>query len=86
MALYKYFYEKKTGNKVSLTKFIYPEDFESQNDGIEFTEDKINEVVEKFKKAVADIKSLNFEPTAEENKDKSCKYCNYKDYCGMNKI
>ena len=49
-----------------------------------FTEDEINAVVETFKQAVADIKALNFEPT--KNKDKACKYCNYKDYCGMNKL
>ena len=84
MALYKYFYERKTGNKVSLTKFIYPEDFESKNDGIKFTEDEINVIVNKFKNAIANIKALNFEPT--KNRDKSCKYCNYKDYCGMNKL
>lgn len=84
MALYKYFYERKTGNKVSLTKFIYPEDFESKNDGIKFTEDEINVIVNKFKNAISNIKALNFEPT--KNRDKSCKYCNYKDYCGMNKL
>lgn len=84
MALYKYFYERKTGNKVSMTKFLYPEDYESTNNGIEFTEDEINAVVETFKQAVADIKALNFEPKKNENK--ACKYCNYRDYCGMNKL
>ena len=83
MAWYKYFYEQKTGNKVTLTKFIYPEDFESKNDGIEYTEEEINAAVEKFKNTVASIKNMEFEPSYKEN---ACKYCAYKDYCGMNKI
>ena len=84
MAWYKYFFEQKTGNKVSLTKFIYPEDFESKNEGITYTETEIETAVEIFKQAVADIKAHKFEPT--KNKDKACKYCNYKDYCGMNRL
>lgn len=83
MALYKYFFERKTGKKVSLTKFIYPEDYEKTNNGIEYTESEINEVVEKFIQAVNDIKSLKFEPSY---KERACKYCNCKDYCGMNKL
>lgn len=84
MAWYKYFYEQATGNKVSVTKFIYPEDFLSKNDGINFTEDEIIIAVEKFKNAVNDIKSCNFEPS--NNRDKSCKYCAYKDFCNMDRI
>ena len=81
MAWYKYFYEKKTGNKVSLTKFIYPEDFESTNNGINYTEQEINDAVEKFKQAVSDIKAHKFKPNL---KGKACQYCAYKVYCGMN--
>jgi CRISPR/Cas system-associated exonuclease Cas4 (RecB family) len=83
MAWYKYFYELSTGNKVSTTKFIYPEDFESKNNGIEFTKDEINSALEKFKQAVKSIKSYNFEPSYKET---ACKYCVYKDFCGMNTI
>ena len=83
MALYKYFYERKTGNKVSLTKFIYPEDYEKTNNGLEYTESEIKGVVDKFIQAVNDIKSLKFEPSY---KERACRYCNYKDYCGMNKL
>jgi RecB family exonuclease len=83
MAWYKYFYELSTGDKVSVTKFIYPEDFESKNNGIEFTEDEINSAVEKFKQAVKSIKSYDFEPSYKEN---ACKYCAYKDFCGMNRL
>jgi len=83
MAWYKYFYEKKTGNKVSMTKFIYPEDIAKNLNGIEYDESELSECVEIFKKAVNDIKNMNFEPSY---KEKACKYCNYKDYCGMNKV
>ena len=65
------------------TKFIYPEDFESKNDGIKFSEDEINERVEKFKQAIKDINDCKFEPNQCEN---SCKYCPYKDFCNMNII
>ena len=83
MGWYKYFYEKLTGNKVSITKFIYPEDFESKNEGICYTDEEIEELVEKFKQAVAKIKAFEFEPSNNKN---ACKYCLYKDFCGMNKI
>ena len=81
MAWYKYFYEQSTGNKVSVTKFIYPEDFKSKNEGINYTEEEIANAVEKFKNAVADIKAHKFEPT---NDKKNCKYCSHKDFCNMN--
>ena len=83
MAWYKYFYEQLTGNKVSITKFIYPEDFLSKNEGIKFSDEEIYEAVEKFKKAVARIKSHEFEPSYKEN---ACKYCTYKDFCDMNRL
>ena len=83
MALYKYFYELQTGNKVSTTKFIYPEDFQAKNEGITYTEEEVLEVVEKFKKAVEGIKNCEFEPSYKEN---ACKHCNYKDFCGLNKL
>ena len=83
MGWYKYFYEKLTGNKVTLTKFIYPEDFESKNDGITYTDEEIEALVEKFKTAVNNIKNCQFEPSYNEN---TCKYCTYKDFCGMNII
>ena len=83
MAWYKYFYELKTGNKVSVTKFLYPEDFESTNNGINYTQEEMDTVVEKFKNAVKSIKNLEFDPSY---KDNACKYCSYGDYCGMNKL
>ena len=83
MALYKYFYELKSKNKVTITKFIYPEDFLSKNEGMEYTDDEILEVVEKFKQAVKNIRNCEFEPSY---KDSACKYCSYKDFCDMNRI
>ena len=80
MAWYKYVYELKTGKKVSSTKFIYPEDFESKNNGITYTDEEINERIEKFKQAVQNIKNCNFEPSYNEN---ACKYCPYCDFCAM---
>lgn len=81
MAWYKYFYEQSTGNKVSITRFIYPEDFLTKNEGIDYTEEEILNAVNKFKNAIADIKSHKFEPARTE---KACKYCSYKDFCNMN--
>ena len=83
MAWYKYFYEHSTGNKVSVTKFIYPEDYMSKNEGINFTDEEIKEAIDKFKKAVNGIKSYEFEPSY---KDNACKHCSYKDFCDMNRI
>lgn len=83
IALYKYFFENQTGEKVSLTKFIYPEDFLSKNEGFNLSEEETLAVVEKFKAAVKGIKSCEFEPSYKET---SCKYCLYKDYCGMNNL
>ena len=80
MAWYKYVFEKATGNKVSVTKFIYPEDFESKNDGISYTEEEITKAVEKFKIAVSDIKAHKFEP---DRTKKACKYCPYESFCCM---
>ena len=83
MAWYKYFYELATGHKVSLTKFIYPEDFLSKNEGITYTQEEIDTAVETFRNAVKRIKSHEFEPSYKES---SCRYCAYKDFCGMNRL
>ncbi|MBR2068714.1 MAG: ATP-dependent helicase [Candidatus Gastranaerophilales bacterium] len=80
MALYKYFYELQTKNKVSKMQFIYPEDFSSKNDGITYTQEEIQAVLEKFKNAVENIKNAQFEPNCNE---KSCKNCPYSDFCNM---
>lgn len=83
MAIYKYFYEKLNNVIVSKTKFIYPEDFEKKNDGIEFSEAEVLEVVEKFKQAIKDIKAQKFDPSYDE---KACQYCAYASFCDFNRI
>ena len=83
MAWYKYFYEKATGKKVSLTKFIYPEDFLSKNEGIKYSDEEIDAAVETFKQAVKGIKAHEFEPNSS---DKNCKYCASRDFCGLNRF
>ena len=49
----------------------------------EVTRLEIEAVVEKFKQAVTGIKNCEFEPSYKET---ACKYCLYKDFCGLNKI
>ncbi len=79
MALYKYFFEKSVGEKVSKTTFIYPEDY-TKNLELELNEADCKEVVDKFKNAISSIRAYSFEPS--HNKD-VCKYCAYKDFCEM---
>ena len=79
MCLYKYFFEKQTGKKVSVTKFIYPEDFENSTE-LNLTEEECLNVVEKMKNAVENIRNYKFQPSF---KQFSCLYCGYKDICGM---
>ena len=83
MGWYKYFYEKATGNKVSVTKFLYPEEFEKDNNPIVYTEEEIEALVEKFKTAVSNIRNYEFSPSHNED---ACQYCNYRDFCDMNRI
>ncbi len=83
MAWYKYFYELKTGNIVSLTKFIYPEDFKSKNNGIIYENIEIEDRIEKFKQAIKDIKDCKFEPSYNKN---ACEHCQYRNFCNMNII
>ena len=79
MALYKYFFEKSEGAKVSKTTFIYPENY-TKNLELELCEADCEEVVDKFKNAISSIREYNFEPS--HNKD-VCKRCRYKDFCEM---
>ena len=79
MALYKYFFEKSEGVKVSKTTFIYPENY-TKNLELELCKADCEEVVDKFKNAISSIREYNFEPS--HNKD-VCKWCCYKDFCEM---
>ena len=79
IGLYKYYFEKLTGEKVKETTFIFPEDFEN-NFTLSLTDNDCLEIENKFKTAITDIKSYNFEPSY---KDAACKWCQYKDFCRL---
>lgn len=80
MAIYKYMFENLTGNKVSNTTFIFPDDC-TKNLTVNYTEEDCNKVVEKFKNAIDSINNLEFEPTYDQ---KACKYCACADFCKGN--
>ena len=77
MGLYKYYFEKSTGNTVKETIFIFPEEF-TDNFTLNLTQDDCKAIDEKFKEAISNIKNYKFNPTPSEN---TCKYCPYKDFC-----
>ena len=80
--LIAFVYDNDEMSVPTLDDFINSQtDFLSKNEGINYTEEEIIDAVNKFKNAVADIKSHKFEPTYTE---KVCKYCSYKDFCNMN--
>jgi len=79
IGLYKYYFEKVNNVKVRDTAFIFPEDF-TKNLSLSLTEEDCEEIKNKFKSAIDNIKSYNFEPTY---KKEVCKYCQYKDFCSM---
>ena len=82
IGLYKYFFEKITKNKVNKTGFIFPEDF-SGNLEINFTDEEIKNIIEKFKSTIKSIKNHEFEPNY---KNANCEYCAYRDFCALNII
>lgn len=77
IGLYKYYFEKSTGEKVKETTFIFPEEF-TNNLTIDLTDDDCVNIENKFKSAISNIKSYKFEPSYSE---KACKYCQYNDFC-----
>jgi len=82
LGLYKYFYERKTGNVVSNCTLIFPEE-PTKNLALNYTDEDINEITAKFKTAIDSIKKHDFEPS---NNKKACNYCPYKDFCKLNTI
>lgn len=79
MAFYKYALEKTTNKKVKSASFVFVEESE-KNLTLEFNDEEIKAVVEKFKNTANEIKAHNFEAT--QNKE-NCKYCQYKDFCSL---
>lgn len=83
LALYKYYFEKSTGEKVKDTTFIFPEEFE-KNLTIELSEKDCEDVISKFKTAISDIKSYKFPPVPDKNNAKQpCMFCSYRDFCNL---
>ena len=79
IALYKYFYEKATNSKVKEVCFVFPEE-PTKNLYLTLDDEEIQLVKEKFDNAIKSIKNHEFE---ENKNEKSCKYCQYKDFCNM---
>lgn len=52
-----------------------------KSSGIENVADNNEEIKEIIRKAVSDIKNLNFEPIKDKD---NCKFCNYKLICRLN--
>lgn len=77
MGLYKYYFEKSTGNTVKETIFIFPEEF-TDNFTLNLTQDDCKAIDAKFKEAISNIKNYKFNPTPS---NEICKYCPYKDFC-----
>ena len=82
MAFYKFALEKTTNKKVKSTTFIFPEE-PNKNVTLDFSDEEINKVIEKYKNAIKDIQEFNFEPIENENK---CQYCQYRDFCKLDII
>ena len=78
MGLYKYFLEKTTGKEVEATTFVFPQEFNKPCE-INYTDDDIEKILEKYRKATKGIQEQNFNPTPSKN---SCAFCPYKnDLC-----
>ena len=83
MGLYKYFLEKtdKEGRKVEETTFVFPQDFRKPY-SVNYTDEDIEKVLDKYRYAINGIKNHNFEPTPSAV---SCAFCPYKnDLCNLN--
>lgn len=79
IGLYKYYFEKQTGKTVKETTFIFPDEF-TDNFTLVLTDEKCCEIEQRFKSAISGIKSYKFNPALSE---KSCKWCQYKDFCHL---
>ena len=83
MALYKYFLEKtdKEGRKVEKTAFIFPQEWNKPY-YVDYTDEDIEKVLDKYRYAINGIKNRKFEPTPSAA---SCAFCPYKnDLCNLN--
>lgn len=80
LRFYKFLYEEiNPDKKVLSTSLVFFEEG-CKESAPEFNTDSNNEIKEKIKKAIDNIKNLNFEPKEDKN---ICKYCNYKLICKL---
>ena len=83
MGLYKYFLEKtdKEGRKVAETTFIFPQVWNKPYE-VNYTDDDIEKILDKYRYAIKGINAQNFEPTPSKV---SCMHCPYRnDLCTLN--
>lgn len=85
MAIYKHFLCKELNcdyDDIS-TIFIFPREYKKPLE-LRLSKENCIEILDKFKKAIFDIKSLKFNPNKTET---SCRFCPYKkSYCNLNII
>ncbi len=82
MGLYKYFLEKTKGIEVEETTFLFPQEY-NKPCTIYYSKEDMEQVLDKYRKAIKGIKEQNFEPTPCKT---SCEYCPYKNVlCDLNK-
>lgn len=83
IGFYKYLYEKKTGNKVSKTEFIFPE-FPENNFSLELTNEQCEAIKDDYIKTIEDIKAYKFDPIENRNPNSApCKFCAFYKTCKM---
>jgi len=78
ICLYKYYFEKKTGVVVKDLSFVFTVDCSVVT--LTPIEEDCEKVVNEFKQTIKNISECEFEPSYNED---ACKYCNYKDFCGL---
>lgn len=77
--LYKYYFEKATGKKVENVGLIFVEEFD-KNIYLKLTSEETEQIAQKFKNAIENIRKYEF---GAKKSEKSCKYCQYKDFCNI---
>ncbi len=83
LRLYKYIFEKTTGNKVTKTGFLFPDAPTEGCERVLTEEDNVlieSKIIETYNK----IKNLDFGPNSDD--EKTCEYCSYKDFCRLDII
>jgi len=83
LGLYKYFLEKTEGKTVSETTFLFPQNYKKPYT-VDYDEDAINKVLDKYRNAIKGIQNHDFEPNPSKV---SCQYCPFKnDLCEVRRV